>query len=277
MAASVGAPSIVAEITRTSGLNPYVVSGGVARAARFAQFYSVGDTFDYFCDDGGGRAEYGLGQLNADGSITRLAIHWTTSGGIGGLPVNWPAIGRRFLRAVLSAFGGGGGPFGSSARTISGFRNGTVPALEKIERYLFVESGVLRSGLPGSKAIADVPTSATVANIVTETGDIVVDGLGGTLTTAAGGNLVVNNLGDQIVTETGDLVVDALFGGGSPISIDIRKNGTNIGSMIFNPGVSQASFSFPNNVTFAAGDLFELVAPTTSDPNLANLVWTFLI
>jgi len=285
MAVSVGSPSIVAEITRTSGLGPYIVSGSIARAGKFSQFYSAGDTFDYFCDDGGGRAEYGQGLLNADGSISRLQIYWTTANGIGGTPVSWPPTGRRFLRVVLSVFGGtgggggggGGGGTPSFSRTIDGFWNGTVPALTKIERYLFAENGQLRAGLPGSRAFADHATSATSDSIVTQTGDTLVDELGNTLATTAITQFVVTSTGDQLVTETGDQVVDALFGGGAPVNIDIRKDGVSVGFMAFNPGAAQALFSFPSDQAFVPGDIFELVAPAFSDANLSDLVWTFLL
>lgn len=284
-----GAVSIVAEYTRTSGTGAYTVEGRVARAARFAEFYSTGDTFDYYTDDGGGLAEYAVGQLNADGTISRQSIHWSTLGGVGTGPIAWAATGRRIIRAVVSAVGGGGGP--TTPWMISGFWNGTVATGDKLERYLFAKPGTLVAGLPDSLIRADTPVGGGVApptvnfivteagdHIVDETGDDVVDATGGVpvLLTVTPAVFIVTEAGDQIVDETGDPVVES-FAAGADVVLEIRMNGVQVGSATFAPGVVNGVRSLPVSVSANIGDLFELVGGPIADPDLSDIVWTFVV
>lgn len=56
----------------------------------------------------------------------------------------------------------------------------------------------------------------------------------------------------------------------------IQKNGANVGSMMFAPSATTATFAMPAATTFNAGDVMTLIAPATPDPTLANLAWTFM-
>ena len=56
----------------------------------------------------------------------------------------------------------------------------------------------------------------------------------------------------------------------------IQRNGANVGSMMFAPLAKTATFAMPAATTFNAGDVMTLIAPTTPDPTLANLAWTFM-
>jgi hypothetical protein len=280
--ADVGATSIVSEITKTSGTGPYTVIKSRARAAKFAQFYSPGDTFDYFVEDGGGLAEHGQGTLNLDGTISRTTIHWTSVGGIGGAPVNW-FEGRKYISAVVT---GGGGTTISAAERIRGFWDGIITDGKRIDRFLFTKTATLKAGLPLSLATCDTPPASG----------------GGTtsyLIGAGGNRLVKADLTSKLVK---------LFGSGAgPAVFSLQKNASQIGTMVFGPGVApatgylvdasgdrllragggflvrsfgggsptQATFNFPSDVSFVAGDKFEIVGPVPGDANLANLVWTF--
>jgi hypothetical protein len=56
----------------------------------------------------------------------------------------------------------------------------------------------------------------------------------------------------------------------------IKKNGTNVGTMVFAAGATTASFTMPSATTFMAGDILTVVAPASPDATLANLAWTFV-
>jgi hypothetical protein len=244
---AIGSTSVIAEITRTVGTGPYVPAGPLPRAARFSEFFSPGESLEYITDDGGSLAEYGTGLFHSDGTISRDSIEWSTSGGLGGALIDWPDRGRRTIRARVSATGGGT----ASIRTINGFWDGTVPASQRIERYLFNTAATLLAGMPGSLARADTPVAGAVSNIVTQTGDQVVD-----------------HLGNFLVDSTGV---------GAAVVFEIRKNGGVVGLMTFNPGITTAGFTFAADVGFLVGDLFELVGSATPDPNLADIVWNILL
>jgi hypothetical protein len=283
----VGAFSIVSEITRTGGTGPYLLEGKIARAAKFAQFYAVGDIFEYFCDDGGGLAEYGQGSLLGDGTISRDIIHWTTPFGIGGPPIDWPTVGQRSIRACITGHPGGGTI--TAINTINGFWEGTVPDGERITRYLFTRPGTLPANLPTSLATCDVSPTASGASY---------------LINAAGGRLVkADNISKLAIR---------FSSGDGPAVFSLQKNGSQIGTMTFGPGgpgsapptgylvrasgdrlirpaggflvrsfgvssspSTSATFSFPSAVSFVAGEKFEVVAPTPMDENLSDIVWTF--
>ena len=54
-------------------------------------------------------------------------------------------------------------------------------------------------------------------------------------------------------------------------SFGLEKNGASIGSVDFALGASTATFTFTSDVTFAAGDRLELIAPTPQDSLLAAI------
>jgi hypothetical protein len=56
----------------------------------------------------------------------------------------------------------------------------------------------------------------------------------------------------------------------------IKKNGTNVGTMVFAAGAMIATFSMPSMTTFMAGDILTVVAPVSPDATLANLAWTLV-
>ncbi len=56
----------------------------------------------------------------------------------------------------------------------------------------------------------------------------------------------------------------------------VQKNGVNIGSMIFAPSTTIATFAMAAATTFEAGDVLTLVAPAVPDSTLADLAWTFM-
>ena len=56
----------------------------------------------------------------------------------------------------------------------------------------------------------------------------------------------------------------------------IRKNSTNVGTMVFAPAATTATFTMSSATAFSAGDVLTLVAPAAPDATLANLAWTFM-
>ena len=59
-------------------------------------------------------------------------------------------------------------------------------------------------------------------------------------------------------------------------SYSIKKNGANVGTMVFAAGATTATFSMASATTFMAGDILTVVAPASPDATLANLAWTFV-
>jgi hypothetical protein len=273
MSIAIGSPSFVAETTRTIGVGAYFPDRRIPRCARISEIYVPGDIFDYFVDDGGGLAEFGRGILNLDLSISRLSIHWSTLGGVGGFPINW-GPGKRTIRIYSITINIGTSP---SVPTIHGFWSGVVGSGEKIERYLFTQSATLLAGMPGSRAIADTPNSSGVGNLfvdelgnfyVDESGNSFVDGFAGAL---VGGNFFVDESGDSFVDELGNFFADGFFG--IPGSFNLLKNGLIIGGMEFPVGSTNAIFSLVSNVSFVSGDLFEIVGPASAG-DISDLVWS---
>lgn len=58
-------------------------------------------------------------------------------------------------------------------------------------------------------------------------------------------------------------------------SFDIKKNGSSIGSVVFNVSAS-GTFTFASATSFAAGDLLELIAPATADATLEDISITLV-
>lgn len=245
MAIAIGAPSFVAETTRTTGSGAYFTDRRLPRCARISEIYSPGDTFDYLVDDGGGIAEFARGILNVDGSISRSLVHWTSSGGVGGAPISWGS-GKRSIRVYAAA----GTSVAVAAPVIHGFWPGTVGSSEKIERYLFAQMATLPAGMPGSLATAGTPNAATA------------------------GNFFVDELGNSLVDELGNFLVDGV--GGDAAVFDILKNGVSIGSMAFGPGQTNAVFSLASSVSFAVGDVLELVGPASAGA-ISDLMWAIQV
>jgi hypothetical protein len=277
--ADIGAVSIVSEITKTEGTGPYTPIQSRARAAKFAEFFSPGDTFGYFVEDGGGLAEYGQGTLNLDGTISRTSIYWTSVGGIGGGPIDW-FPGQKYISVVI-IIGGGGGQV-SFPEVIRGFWDGIVDPSARIERFIFTRSSTLPAGLPASFATCDVPPLSGATDF---------------LLMEDGSHLLREDLGKFILTE-----------GGSSAVFSLQKNGTQIGTMTFGTGTATATgffllengtdhllledgtskfiatvgssgagttFVFPTTTTFVPGDKFEIIGPASADPDLADLAWAF--
>jgi hypothetical protein len=59
-------------------------------------------------------------------------------------------------------------------------------------------------------------------------------------------------------------------------SYSIKKNGANVGTMIFAAGATTATFSMASATTFMAGDILTVVAPASPDATLANPAWTLV-
>jgi hypothetical protein len=59
-------------------------------------------------------------------------------------------------------------------------------------------------------------------------------------------------------------------------SYSIKKNGANVGTMVFAAGATTATFSMASATTFMAGDILTVVAPASPDATLANLAWTLV-
>jgi hypothetical protein len=59
-------------------------------------------------------------------------------------------------------------------------------------------------------------------------------------------------------------------------TFSIRKNGANVGSMMFAAGATTASFTMASATIFLAGDIMTVVAPVSADATLANLAWTLV-
>jgi hypothetical protein len=59
-------------------------------------------------------------------------------------------------------------------------------------------------------------------------------------------------------------------------TFSIRKNGANVGSMVFAAGATTASFTMTSTTVFLAGDILTVVAPVSPDATLANLAWTLV-
>jgi hypothetical protein len=57
----------------------------------------------------------------------------------------------------------------------------------------------------------------------------------------------------------------------SSSTVTINKNGTSIGTMTWAGAGHDATFTFTADVTFAAGDILQLVAPGTPDATLADI------
>ncbi|HJU15706.1 MAG TPA: phage tail protein [Stellaceae bacterium] len=57
-------------------------------------------------------------------------------------------------------------------------------------------------------------------------------------------------------------------------TFQIDKNGAGVGTMIFGPGATAASFTMGAATTFQAGDVLTIAAPSPADATLANLAWS---
>lgn len=57
-------------------------------------------------------------------------------------------------------------------------------------------------------------------------------------------------------------------------TIDIKKNGSSVGSINFALGANVATFTFATLTAFVAGDRLQLVAQSTADDTLADIAFT---
>jgi hypothetical protein len=62
----------------------------------------------------------------------------------------------------------------------------------------------------------------------------------------------------------------------APTTYSIKKNGSNVGTMVFAAGVTTATFTMTSATSFMAGDILTVVASASPDATLANLAWTFV-
>jgi hypothetical protein len=75
-----------------------------------------------------------------------------------------------------------------------------------------------------------------------------------------------------------DLTGSQGYAGTAPTSqadLDIQKNGASIGTITFAAATSTATFAFPSEVVFAAGDRLTVLAPGSQDASLADISITF--
>jgi len=56
----------------------------------------------------------------------------------------------------------------------------------------------------------------------------------------------------------------------------IRKNGTTVGTMVFAPGATTATFTMGSATTYVAGDILTVVAPSSPDATFSQPRWTFV-
>ncbi len=75
-------------------------------------------------------------------------------------------------------------------------------------------------------------------------------------------NLVLNLVGSQAF---------AMVPSSANASINLQKNGSNIGSIDFATGVTVGTFTFDSAVSFAIGDRLSLVNQGTADATLADI------
>jgi hypothetical protein len=54
-------------------------------------------------------------------------------------------------------------------------------------------------------------------------------------------------------------------------TINIRKNGSNQGTVVFAAGTATPTFALASALSFAAGDRLELVGPASADATLADI------
>ena len=51
----------------------------------------------------------------------------------------------------------------------------------------------------------------------------------------------------------------------------MKKNGSSIGTINWAASATTATYTFASTITFAAGDILQLVAPATADTTLADI------
>lgn len=134
----------------------------------------------------------------------------------------------------------------------------TFETLADATAYTFVPSG---SGLP----VAYFPVAGTLTGLPTSS------------------QVIQNYIFGQTVNFPAGLVGSyghASIGATATATFLVKKNGTNIGTMVFASGGSggpqNATFTMATATTFSPGDMLVLVAPSSVDATLANLTWTFL-
>lgn len=66
----------------------------------------------------------------------------------------------------------------------------------------------------------------------------------------------------------------ALVAATSQTDVDVRKNGSSVGTIRWAASGTVASFIFSTDQTFNAGDYMQVIGPGTADATLADLMWT---
>jgi len=57
----------------------------------------------------------------------------------------------------------------------------------------------------------------------------------------------------------------------------IKRNGSNIGSVVVNPGHNWGLFSVSSDVAFYNGDLLQLYGPNPADPSMQDVSWNIIL
>lgn len=64
---------------------------------------------------------------------------------------------------------------------------------------------------------------------------------------------------------------------GGPVTFTIRRNGSNIGTILVNPGHPRGEFSVAADTAFYNSDLIELVAPNPQDAAMQDISWNIIL
>ena len=129
----------------------------------------------------------------------------------------------------------------------------------------------------GLQSLASVPAYSYTVQGSGQTLSIIVSGSLGGKPTA---NLVLQNY-----VFTGPTTVPAGLTGSRGGAITeataattfiIQRNGGDMGTMVFTPSATTATFAMSSAAVFNAGDVLTLVAPSNPDLTLANLAWTIM-
>lgn len=62
-----------------------------------------------------------------------------------------------------------------------------------------------------------------------------------------------------------------------PATFIIRRNGSNVGTILVNPGHNRGAFTVASDVAFYHGDVIELLAPNPADASLQDVSWSIVL
>jgi len=184
---------------------------------------------------------------------------------------------------------GGTFMYGSTANAIA---NGTVALTASTTNYVYANAttgavSVNTTGFPaGSIPLYSIVTGTATVTSYTDNRSYQPSALVG----ARAYDFIVNFVGvttngekirikvDRAVTLPASLTgsyFDAGTAATASTAFTLKQNGTTIGSLTFAAAGTVPTVSFTGAVTFAAGDTFEIDAPTTADTTLADIAFTF--